>query len=581
MNLEKQPRFLRDFSKENSAKERQEAAQAIRTQRQEYFKRQDREATATQEQERNLEIQLQRIETLKETIAELSQSGPKKIWNFFKLEKLRADKIQGEQTYAKLIQEKDESHEKKETEEQWEKDRYGMPIEMSSARGLLNNFYSQEKQKWANSDANPKEIEKYFTEEHLSSLSLKDYGLLMERFPNEMVTHVTRQGIRDHIGHAWSSGGMGKHYNGFKELIADGRLRSLLGKYVIQEEKERAIADYIQLFGCKTQEEAEALIKEMLEANQSNQASFADKMAIHVAAEEVADEYYGAERNNEVFFAFPSAFIASQYRFSGQLNKPSGGVWNDQWVWANEERGIDINAGITFIPADAKVDPVTGSRYQLDEQNEAIINQENLDVTEQFVNSEDFDTWAEKILDFQEKNGREAPQAKNELTVILAEKYNIKDPKLQQALSDPVFLYDMRLQKKIDADNKRGDTFLSGSLPERIFNYIRKVNLLYQETSSTIPSQQYWEKYFTDHPEHKPSKIVYYSGGDPTKALKAWRGGFKKSKEPDIGFPEHRVDMDSAEAMRGSDRFRDLASKAIEKYFPAAPAEANEVLVEN
>ena len=102
--------------------------------------------------------------------------------------------------------------------------------------------------------------------------------------------------------------------------------------------------------------------------------SYMDKMAIHFATEEVADCYYGAEKGNEIFIAYPSAYIASQYYFQGKLNAGDSGYWNDQWVWANEERGIDLNTGLVFIPEEARVDRETGSRYELDENKNPVID---------------------------------------------------------------------------------------------------------------------------------------------------------------------------------------------------------------
>ena len=98
---------------------------------------------------------------------------------------------------------------------------------------------------------------------------------------------------------------------------------------------------------------------------------------MHLAVEDVADSFYGSERNNEVFFAFPSALIASQYEFAGNLAEVEMDGYtdsynNDQYVFPDIEKGLSIDAGIAFIPKDAKVDFKTGSKYELDENKKPV-----------------------------------------------------------------------------------------------------------------------------------------------------------------------------------------------------------------
>ncbi len=107
--------------------------------------------------------------------------------------------------------------------------------------------------------------------------------------------------------------------------------------------------------------------------NQINSVPFiVDKSAIHFSSNEVLNSIYGSETGNEIFLLFPSDFIASQYAFGISdtekdiSKKPHGSEkkWNDIWVWT-EKGQISINAGIVFLPKDARVNPYTGSKYEI------------------------------------------------------------------------------------------------------------------------------------------------------------------------------------------------------------------------
>lgn len=333
--MDKPPEFIQEFSKEESPKERQQAAQAIRAKRAEHFaekraqaKRQSGLQQATNERERALAEKLEAVGHLENEIIELSTSRLRKILNYFQLRKLRVDVAVGERTYEEL---KQQQH--KDIEEQGISEKLGSeetPPALQEAKMMLGNFYEGQKEKWADSEYTKEDITKYFSEENLASLSLEDYALLLKRFPGEMVAHVTRQGIRDHIGHMYHTADEGVYADGFMRMVEDGRLRSPLGVYLVEGERQQAIARFLHLNNFKRKEEALNYLATLTDARQSEPGSYADTMAIHFATEEVADIYYGSEAGNEIFIAYPSAYIASQYYFSGQLNERGGGYWNDQ-----------------------------------------------------------------------------------------------------------------------------------------------------------------------------------------------------------------------------------------------------------
>ncbi|MDI6734505.1 MAG: hypothetical protein QMD50_03410 [Patescibacteria group bacterium] len=403
--MEKPPQFIKEFSKEESPEERQQAAQAIRAKRAEHFtekraqtERQTELQQATSERERVLAEKLEAVRGLENEITEFSTSRLGKILNYFQLQKLRADVAVGQRTYEELKQQQDTEI----AEQQAVSEKLGSeetPPALQETKAMLANFYNEQKEKWARSEYIKEDIIKNFSEEHLASLSLEDYALLLKRFPEEMVAHVTRQGIRDHIGHVYHIAGEGAYADGFMKMVEDGRLRSPLGVYLVEGEKEQAIARFLHLDNFKTREEALSYLATFTSDRQGDAGSYVDRMAVHFATEEVADCYYGSEKGNEIFVVYPSAYIASQYYFSGQLNESGGGYWNDQWVWANEERGMDLNAGLVFIPEEARVDRKHGSRYELDENRNPIKNSEYQDAFRKVVDSPNFHDFANQAME--------------------------------------------------------------------------------------------------------------------------------------------------------------------------------------
>jgi hypothetical protein len=608
--MEKIPQFIREFSKEESKEERKEAAEKIKAKRSEHFsKRKDEEKKyeeldkLTNEREKELFEKLESIRNLENRIEELSTSKFKKLLHYFELKKIQSTASSEKEIYGYVKELQDSQVFKK------EKISEGLntketPPELREAEEMLSNFYEEEKEKWENSEYAKEDITKYFSEDNLTSLSLEEYSLLLKRFPSEMVTHVTRQGIRDHTGHMFHTVGQGEYTDGFMKMVEDGRLRSALGIHLIEKEKEKAIAEFLGLENCETKEEAIKELEVITGQMQNGPGSYADSSAIHFATEEVADCYYGSEKGNEIFVAFPSAHIASQYYFSGQLNEKDGGYWNDQWVWANEEKGMDLNAGIIFIPAETKVDKKTGSRYELDEKQKPIKNEEYKNLFKKVVNSEDFEKFAEEVMEISGKlsfnevfqlgwNNNDLSLNKDNKEIIqrletfrkeLEEKFNIDNPRLQLTILSYNSLFNINVDKKYKSGLE-----LDKAIDETIESTLEDSGILYKESKNTVDSKDFWENYFKKNPDKKPSKIVYYKGIDPTQALLDWRKkqGIDKepkheniyyqleleekrnkySKDKNIGFPERNIERGAPQAIAGINRFKSIAEKVIEDYF--------------
>jgi len=583
--MEKPPQFIKEFSKEKSPEERQQAAQAIRAKRAEHFaekhtqeEKQTELQQATSERERILAEKLETISNLENEITELSTARLGKILNYFQLRKLRADVAIGQKTYEELKQQQNIEIAEQQAISGKLESKETSPA-MQEARTMLDNFYKNQKEKWAQSDYTKEDITKYFSEENLASLSPEDYTILLKRFPQEMVAHVTRQGIRDHIGMVYHTAGEGAYADGFMKMAEDGRLRSPLGVYLVEGAKEEAISKFLHLEGFKSKDKALDYLATLTTTRQGEGGSYADRMAVHFATEEVADTYYGSEKGNEIFIAYPSAYIASQYYFSGQLKESGGGYWNDQWVWANEERGMDLNAGLVFIPEEAKVDRKTGSRYELDEGRNPVKNAEYQTVFRRVSDSADFHSFANQVMEitghltqnYNESNlsprSRELLEKMEPFRQRLEQEFGITDRRLQHAILDYHNLFSLDIQKKIQEEG-RDDPF--HSVDSVIEGALQKEGILYSEAKDTISSKEFWEAHFAENPTKRPSKIIYYKGADPTSALWKWRreqGISKKAGDKDVGFSERHIERSAPQATAGLERFRTLAEKVIEDYF--------------
>jgi hypothetical protein len=584
--MEKQPKFIKDFSKEGSQVMRDQVARLIKRKRSTYFENKNVQTDRYKEllesmdvTELALENELTSLKNLEYEINEISAKTLGKIRHYFKIKKLRADSVLGKKTYSELQQQQDtQTEEAVFITEKLNSDE--LPEEFSDAKTMLDNFYKEQKDNWADSEYTNEDVKKFFSEEHLSSLSVEDYALLLKRFPGEMVAHVTRQGIRDHTGHMYHTAGEGDYSNSFMKMLHDGRLRSPLGVRLTENNKEQAISELLNLDLFNSKQDALDYLKTFLGAG----GIYVDAMAIHFATEEVADCFYGSEKGNEIFIVYPSAYIASQYYFSGQLNEKGGGYWNDQWVWANEERGMDLDAGLVFVPEEAMVDKKTGSRYELDENRKPIKNIEYRDAFKSVIDSTDFHDFAKQVMQVYEEVGKvwdrfglmsedQEKQFKLEpFRQKLEHEFSISDRRLQTAVLDYHNLFSLIYLKKDQEGGKEGVSLM---IESKIEAAMQDLGILYAEAKDPINSKEYWETYFSKNPTQKPSKVVYYKGSDPTRALHEWRDSnkiYNKSDDKFIGFPERSVERDSPEAMAGSDRFISIATKIINEHFVNRPA---------
>ena len=229
--MSERPQIIKEFSKEQSANERDALAHEARAKRRDIFEARARvndengaANTRAEENESEVAWQLESLQELEEDIETSSDSLPDRIRNYFKLKNLRAELASGKCTYENLLAEKDKISRK---QNDIKATSVSLSAEMAKIKTIIDDFYKQQETTWENSPYNREDITKYFNEDNLSKMSLQEYELLLKRFPSEVVTHVTRQGVRDHTGHMWHHGGLDKHSNGFVDIVKDGRIRSL------------------------------------------------------------------------------------------------------------------------------------------------------------------------------------------------------------------------------------------------------------------------------------------------------------------------------------------------------------------
>lgn len=565
------PAFIRQFSKQNSPDERQQKASEIRQKRTEYFERKKglsvRKGKIDLEKEEKraeLSVVKNEIQATEEMIDALSDKWPARALKYFEMKKLNKNKEAQtgdltSQVSDLLKLEKEERAVAKGLEER------GINAELGEARDLLKSFYDKEKAKWKDTPFTKKDVQEFFTEEHLSSLSLQDYATLLKRFPSEMVTHVTRQGVRDHSGHTGHVAGMWEYHTEFEEILADGRLQSATGVYFKEGMTKEAVVDLLSLDKFWNKEAALRFIN--LASREIAPGGYSDKKAMHFAVEDVADMYYGAEDGNEIFFAFPSAFIAANYYFGGSvnLNRDDGlsDGWNDAWVWDENDKGISINAGVTFMPTGVDVDPNTGSTYLLDENKKPVEDQGNIDFLKKIIRDDEIYALTKTFY-----SSSDIDKLGEAVRAAINNKYGLP-PDFTPFFSSSDGLFAIKFNG--DAERGIGDPPFLAVFKERGLDYyipfiLKSKKLLYKRPEQTVDAKDYWEKYFANHPNQRPNKIVYYSG-DPSTILKRWKAGnglVKRSSDSSFGFDEHVGKPNSPEK---ESKFYQLATEAIDDCF--------------
>lgn len=209
-------------------------------------------------------------------------------------------------------------------------------------------------------------LKSVFDLQKIKQLNTEAYIDLLRKHPTDMLTHVTRQGFRDHAGTVWHTKGLHEISNGFVNLLESGAIKSVLGRDMEGKTFDDTVKKFCGLDGDKDRFSACASIRRALESTAFHTNSFADKSSVHFATSVVMDDMYGGEKHNEIFFVLPSVVAGSNYKYSGRIEDNSHDQNNDVWLYAEPGKGVEIDTGFCFIPSNARVSPETGSRYNND-----------------------------------------------------------------------------------------------------------------------------------------------------------------------------------------------------------------------
>lgn len=399
----------------------------------------------------------------------------------------------------------------------------------------------------------PEEKKEGLDFEALSELSTDEYLRLWRRLNPFFVTHVTRQGIRDHNAMFYHSAGMGEFQDGMTGVLADGKILRTpaevhygLGREVTEQSVEESLEK--MLFQNKTQAEIEAMreqgmsdkaivgnLVDGLPVNTTIAAAepWTDKRAVHFAQMIALDDHYGGESENEAFFVFPTDVIASQCRFGGHMrgNLTTAQIgsetkWNDMFVWP-QKKDITIDAGLTFLPKSTMVDAETGSKYAT-----KVVEVDGREVRVPEVDEEGVTKFVEwmKGLKPEDESVKTATsfESKYDMTKLREEgvKAGVPERILDEVLS-VVDGFNYNLKKFVEGGELRelwlAPEELEKMSPEErrersVREFLDGRSVTWKMAENTMPAEEYWEKYFTEHAEQRPAHVIYYDG-DPSAAV--------------------------------------------------------------
>ena len=327
--------------------------------------------------------------------------------------------------------------------------------------------------------------------EALAQLSTEEYVRLWQHLSPHYMSHVTRQGVRDHSEMREHTAGMGEFQNGFMSALKGGKrlapwsqlhdgfnisdgitandVRKVLGKelwgdqarFKAEEVRRRAAENVLAKnkflrdeFGNSTDklvadddgylkkladaEFASLCIDELpMEGNKpTNMDPWINKTSVHMAHDDVLSDYYGGESGNEVFFIFPTDVIRTQFFINNQST------------------------------------PYLYSRH-VNRSHDARRNNDS--AVHEYANYDGLG---------------------HELTIDAGLVFLPKSTKVDRATGSK-YKTTLAAGKLTPERDEHGDYILSDDV---------------------VSSQDYWEQYFADHPDERPAHVVWYDG-DPTDAV--------------------------------------------------------------
>lgn len=446
-------------------------------------------------------------------------------------------------------------------------------------------------------DTNEEQLRSLFCESRLSSLDITDYIDLIRAHPTHFLTHVTRQGVRDHAG-VFHGAGLGEFHHGFENLLTNKKLQSRFSIICERDGAEAAVNDligfdyqlkpniilrklgeYQKVADVSEQaralisvnddtlaipdteendhrmtainEYAEKIVDSILSSSKDAQnyaGTAADILAIHMAFEDVADGQYGGETGNEIFVVVPAMHVATDHKYN-EFHQFTGysEIWNDVWVWPKQDAGLNIDAGIVFIPKNTAVDPRSGSKYQMGTDGKPQIHDDYVELlTHGIFDLLQREEW-ERLYSLgsypkNDWNDNERQNLRRKLHENASHAPGWSD-KLSPIFNDEEFIWNMI--DGIHLHNKFGESEIITNVASK---FLMRYKLYYVPAEQPISSQEYWEQYFVAHPDRKPSKIIYYEGESPVQAMNDFRAlhSIPTPQGTRYPFAENKIDKGKA-----------------------------------
>ncbi|MDD4762028.1 MAG: hypothetical protein PHZ25_03340 [Candidatus Pacebacteria bacterium] len=375
--------------------------------------------------------------------------------------------------------------------------------------------------------------------EILAELSMDEYIALWRRLNPYFLSHVTRQGFRDHNAMIYHSAGLQEFHNGLVGVLEDDKtLRPPMAvRDGLRARDEASVRRFLEshVLKAETEEEAKKRLSAQLNFTWASAPRYPDKTAVHFAAQIVADGYYGGESNNEAFFLYPSDVLASQHHFAfngweKDFTEPQSETkWNDVFVWPSslDNPGISVDAGVVFLPENTPVDPETGSKYASEvrtvegEEKKVMVEDEKL------VSA--FIEWAENLNEQSPaiRAFREYDELKNDSWASRQDGERICFDVFRKEIMQLGFSEEAAIEitkslfSSVDGIYQfqyDGKIAFADSKKDAALKKLRAASANWKRAENTITAKEYWERYFAQHPEQKPKHIVFYNG-DPTSAI--------------------------------------------------------------
>lgn len=450
--------------------------------------------------------------------------------------------------------------------------------EIPSPRELLETYYKE----IASHPLTNEQKRELLKPEILASLTTEEYIALWRRLNPFFMSHVTRQGFRDHNASEYHRSGLQEFHNGFVEIMKDQRLlRPPLAIAGLRNRDEASIRQWLSdwVLQAPDQKEAEERLNRLLNFRLASAPKYPDKTSVHFAAQIVADRYYGGERNNEIFFVYPTDVLASQYNFAfngeeKDLTRPqSETIWNDIFVWPRsmDNPGIPVDSGIVFLPARTLVDPITGSKYASEvkviDGEEKRVMIEDRELVKKFIQ------WglnlekSTELMDLVSKWGEERVESLRQLFVEdCVRTFSQEIEKLGFDMESSLALarkliFEIYLRKNLS--------------PEILNRIIIECGAHWKRADNPITAKEYWENFFKKNPHLRPRHVVYYEGNPTTAVYKFFQeNGIGHSDNsnidgPLLGFDDHHI-LDLKTDPRANEGYDDLltiAREIIRKHY--------------